>query len=97
MAHAPHTENSLSTFRSSFYALLSASQSVRFDLLTLWAVERGELMKYQITHYGDGENFFVEALTKARVKKLIEAECANRCWIVDDTWSERVDEEESER
>lgn len=52
-------------------------------------------MKYQITHYGDGEQFEVEALTKARLKELIKVECADRGWIVDDTWAKRVDEEES--
>ena len=52
-------------------------------------------MKYQITHYGDGQNFTVEALTKARLKELIKVECADRGWIVDDTWAKRVDEEEA--
>jgi hypothetical protein len=54
-------------------------------------------MKYRITHYGDGEQFEVEALTKARLKVLIKAGCDDKCWDVDDTWAERVDRVEVER
>lgn len=47
-------------------------------------------MKYIIRHYDHPETFEVEAMTKARIRKLIETECHDRTWIVDDTWAEEV-------
>jgi len=39
---------------------------------------------YRVRH-DNGECFEVEALTIARARKLIEAECQDRCWDVLDT------------
>jgi hypothetical protein len=47
-------------------------------------------MKYLIHHIDGLGNFEVEALTKTRLRALIEAECHDRNWIVDDTWAEEI-------
>ena len=39
---------------------------------------------YRVRH-DNGESFEVQALTLARVRKLIEAECQNRGWLIEDT------------
>ena len=48
-------------------------------------------MKFIIRHYWLPGSFEVEALTYSRLRKLVEAECSDRNWNVDDTWDERVD------
>ena len=51
-------------------------------------------MKYIIRNFNEAGSFEVEALTVSRLRKLIEAECHDRAWVVDDTWAERVDKKE---
>lgn len=41
--------------------------------------------KTYLVRHDNGECFEVEALTIARARKLIEAECQDRCWDVLDT------------
>jgi hypothetical protein len=50
-------------------------------------------MRYIIRNYNESGSFEVEALTNSRLRKLIEAECHDRNWIVDDTWAEEVKDE----
>ena len=38
-----------------------------------------------IVRHDNGECFEVEALTIARARKLIEAECQDRGWLIEDT------------
>jgi len=46
---------------------------------------------YRVRH-DNGECFEVEALTIARARKLIEAECQDRGWLIEDTeWWEVTD------
>ena len=52
-------------------------------------------MRYLIRNYNESGEFEVEALTYSRLRKLIEAECHDRNWIVDDTWAERIDKPEA--
>jgi hypothetical protein len=47
-------------------------------------------MRYIIRNYNESGEFEVEALTKTRLRALIEAECHDRNWIVDDTWAEEI-------
>ena len=43
---------------------------------------------YRVRH-DNGESFEVQALTLARVRKLIEAECQDRGWLLEDVdWFE---------
>ncbi len=51
-------------------------------------------MRYAVHHIDGLGSFEVEALTYARLRRLIESECHDRNWIVDDTWAERVDKKE---
>lgn len=45
-----------------------------------------------IVRHDNGECFEVEALTIARARKLIEAECQDRGWLIEDTeWWEVTD------
>ena len=46
---------------------------------------------YRVRH-DNGDTFEVQALTLARVRKLIEAECQDRGWLIEDTeWWEVTD------
>ena len=46
---------------------------------------------YHVRH-NNGEIFEVHGLTLARVRKLIEAECQDRGWLIEDTeWWEVTD------
>jgi hypothetical protein len=47
-------------------------------------------MRYIIRNYNESGEFEVEALTKTRLRALIEAECHERNWAYDDTWAEEV-------
>jgi hypothetical protein len=47
-------------------------------------------MRYIIRNYNESGEFEVEALTKTRLRALIESECHLRNWAVDDTWAEEV-------
>ena len=42
-------------------------------------------MKYYLIRHNSGEYFEVQAWTTARLRKLIETECHDRGWEVDDT------------
>jgi hypothetical protein len=42
-------------------------------------------MKHYLIRHNSGEYFEVQAWTTARLRKLIEVECADRGWLVDDT------------
>ncbi len=53
-------------------------------------------MRYLIRNYNESGEFEVEALTYSRLRKLIEAECHDRNWIVDDTWAERTDQKQEQ-
>jgi len=48
--------------------------------------------KTYLIRHDNGECFEVEALTIARARKLIEAECQDRGWLIEDTeWWEVTD------
>ena len=48
--------------------------------------------KTYLIRHDNGECFEVEALTLARARKLIEAECQDRGWLIEDTeWWEVTD------
>ena len=48
--------------------------------------------KTYLVRHDNGECFEVEALTLARARKLIEAECQDRGWLIEDTeWWEVTD------
>ena len=48
--------------------------------------------KTYLVRHDNGECFEVEALTIARARKLIEAECQDRGWLIEDTeWWEVTD------
>ena len=48
--------------------------------------------KTYLVRHDSGECFEVEALTIARARKLIEAECQDRNWLIEDTeWWEVTD------
>ena len=42
-------------------------------------------MKHWMVQHNNGEYFVLSARTNARLRKLIESECADRGWMVDDT------------
>ena len=53
--------------------------------------ERDQLLERRVIHpatyrvrHDNGESFEVQALTLARVRKLIEAECQDRGWLMQD-------------
>ena len=53
--------------------------------------ERDQLLERRVIHpatyrvrHDNGESFEVQALTLARVRKLIEAECQDRGWLLKD-------------
>ena len=55
------------------------------------ASERDQLLERRVIHpaiyrvrHDNGESFEVQALTLARVQKLIEAECQDRNWLLTD-------------
>jgi hypothetical protein len=50
-------------------------------------------MRYAVHHIDGLGSFEVEALTKTRLRALIEAECHLRNWAYDDTWAEEVKHE----
>ena len=54
-------------------------------------VEREQMLARRVIHpatyrvrHDNGESFEVQALTLARVRKLIEAECQDRGWLMTD-------------
>ena len=56
------------------------------------ASEREQMLERRVIHpatyrvrHDNGESFEVQGLTLARVRKLIEAECHDRGWLVEDT------------
>ena len=53
--------------------------------------ERDQLLERRVIHpatyrvrHDNGESFEVQAMTLARVRKLIEAECQDRGWLLKD-------------
>jgi len=52
--------------------------------------------KTYLVRHDNGECFEVEALTIARARKLIEVECADRGWAVDDTETIEIHEKQVE-
>jgi len=42
-------------------------------------------MKHWMVRHNNGEYFVLSAWTNARLRKLIESECHDRGWTVDDT------------
>ena len=49
-------------------------------------------MKTYLVRHDSGECFEIEAHTIARARKLIEAECQDRGWLIEDTeWWEVTD------
>ena len=63
------------------------------------ASEREQMLARRVIHpatyrvrHDNGECFEVEAHTLARARKLIEAECQDRNWLIEDTeWREVTD------
>jgi hypothetical protein len=52
-------------------------------------------MKHWMVRHNSGEYFEVRARSTARLRKLIEAECADRGWLVDDTETIEIEKEEA--
>lgn len=51
-------------------------------------------MKHYLIRHNSGEYFEVQAWTTARLRKLIQAECADRGWDVDDTETIEIHEKQ---
>jgi len=47
--------------------------------------EKGGTMKHYLIRHNSGEYFELQAWSTRRLRKLIEAECADRGWELDDT------------
>ena len=52
-------------------------------------------MKHYLIRHNSGEYFEVQAWTIARLRKLIEVECADRGWDVDDTETIEIEKQEA--
>ena len=52
-------------------------------------------MKHYMVRHNSGEYFEVQAWTTARLRKLIEAECHDRGWDVDDTETIEIEKQEA--
>jgi hypothetical protein len=52
-------------------------------------------MKHYLIRHNSGEYFVVSARTIARLRKLIEVECADRGWDVDDTETIEIEKQEA--
>ncbi len=69
------------------------------DVLAMNATEREQRLERRIirqrtyhVRHDNGESFEVHGLTLARIRKLIEAECEDRNWLIEDTeWWEVTD------
>jgi hypothetical protein len=53
-------------------------------------------MKHYLIRHNSGEYFEVQAWNTARLRKLIEVECADRGWAVDDTETIEIHEKQVE-
>ena len=53
-------------------------------------------MKHYLVRHNSGEYFELQAFTTARLRKLIEAECADRGWLVDETETIEIEKQEAE-
>ena len=57
--------------------------------------EKGGTMKHYLIRHNSGEYFVVQAWTIARLRKLIETECHDRGWDVDDTETIEIEKQEA--
>jgi len=57
--------------------------------------EKGGEMKHYLIRHNSGEYFEVQAWNTARLRKLIEVECADRGWDVDDTETIEIEKQEA--
>ncbi len=52
-------------------------------------------MKHYLIRHNSGEYFELQAWSTRRLRKLIEAECADRGWLVDETETIEIEKQEA--
>ena len=60
-----------------------------------WHPQEGGTMKHFMIRHNSGEYFEVQAWTTARLRKLIQFECADRGWELDDTVVIEIERQEA--